>query len=259
MQTTIVGHTGFVGGVLRMARPCGPSFNTSNYRDLPRAPHGLLVCAGVSAAKWRANADPEGDLAGIMALWESLRRCSAERVVLVSTVDVYPEPRGVDEGDLPHGLPNHAYGRNRLALEEMVLDRFPGALVVRLPALFGPGLKKNALHDMMRGHMTESVDPESRFQWYGLDRLWGDMDRLLALPSAPAVVNLTAEPLRTGDVRDLLFPGLALGSALRAARVPPSYDVRSRHAGLLGGEAGYVEGRAAALARMAAFVRGAAA
>mgnify|MGYP002224763577 CR=1 FL=1 len=46
----------------------------------------------------------------------------------------------------PDGLP--AYGRNRLQLERWVREDYPNALIVRLPALYGIGLKKNFLFDL---------------------------------------------------------------------------------------------------------------
>ena len=41
-----------------------------------------------------------------------------------------------------------AYGKNRLQLERWVREDHPDALIVRLPALYGRGLKKNFLYDL---------------------------------------------------------------------------------------------------------------
>jgi hypothetical protein len=40
-----------------------------------------------------------------------------------------------------------AYGLNRYRLECMVRERYPDALIVRLPGLFGRGIKKNFIYD----------------------------------------------------------------------------------------------------------------
>jgi hypothetical protein len=57
-----------------------------------------------------------------------------------------------------------AYGRNRRALEAFCADRFDDCLIVRLPALFGPGLRKNFIFDllnpvpsMLRGDAMDAV------------------------------------------------------------------------------------------------------
>lgn len=59
------------------------------------------------------------------------------------------DSRGVYE-DSPardtEGLP--AYGKNRLQLERWVREDFPDALIVRLPALYGAGIRKNFLFDL---------------------------------------------------------------------------------------------------------------
>ena len=79
---------------------------------------------------------------------ENLRRIAPKELVLISSIAVYADSRGKDE-DSPmptSGLP--AYGRNRLQLETWVREDFPAALIVRLPALYGRGLRKNFLYDL---------------------------------------------------------------------------------------------------------------
>lgn len=62
--------------------------------------------------------------------------------MLISSIAVYADSRGKDEQSpmTPDGLP--AYGRNRLQLERWVREDYPNALIVRLPALYGIGLKR---------------------------------------------------------------------------------------------------------------------
>ena len=108
----------------------------------------LCVYAGVPAAMFLANADPEADLAVMRGARENLRRIAPKAVALISSIAVYADSRGKTEEDDPEGPGLSAYGRNRLQLERWVREDFPDALIVRLPALYGRGLRKNFLYDL---------------------------------------------------------------------------------------------------------------
>ena len=69
-------------------------------------------------------------------------------MVLISSIAVYADSRGKNEDDEPDTDGLSAYGSNRLQLERWVREDFPAALIVRLPALYGKGLKKNFLYDL---------------------------------------------------------------------------------------------------------------
>ena len=145
----LVGSTGFVGGNLlakhTFAAECHSSDITAQYGTRP----DLCVYAGVPAAMFLANADPEADLAVMRAARENIRQIAPKRLVLISSIAVLADSRGVyedspaqDTGALP------AYGKNRLQLERWVREDFPDALIVRLPALYGVGIRKNFLFDL---------------------------------------------------------------------------------------------------------------
>ena len=145
----LVGSTGFVGGNLlakhTFAAECHSSDITAQYGTRPV----LCIYAGVPAAMFLANADPEADLAVMRAARENIRQIAPKRLVLISSIAVLADSRGVYE-DSPaqdnEGLP--AYGKNRLQLERWVREDFPDALIVRLPALYGAGIRKNFLFDL---------------------------------------------------------------------------------------------------------------
>ena len=144
----LVGSTGFVGGNLRakhtFAAVCHSSDIAAQYGTQP----DLCVYAGVPAAMFLANADPEADMEVMRTARENLRKIAPKSLVLISSIAVFADSRGRCEDDAPDtdGLP--AYGRNRLQLEQWVREDFNDALIVRLPALYGAGLKKNFLFDL---------------------------------------------------------------------------------------------------------------
>lgn len=249
----LIGSTGFVGGVLGRAHAYDLAVHRSNIEILRGRAVDRIVCAGLPAAKWLANRDPAADLANMEALQATLRTVQARSFVLISTVDVYPEPQGCDESWELGNAANHAYGRHRLRFEAFVRDHFPQATILRLPALFGPGLKKNVLFDLLHDNCLESIQPASSFQWYPLVRLPADMARCEA--TERKLVNLCPEPLATRDILGHLFPGKQVGSQAGPA---VHYDVRTQHAAALGGAGNYVLPRAQVLESMRHFVRAAA-
>src|SRR5206468_8484334 len=90
-------HTGFVGGNLAAQHPFDAHFNSKNVEEVAGRTFELLVVSGMPAAKWIANRDPDGDRAVLDRLWGNLSQARADTVVIMSTVDVYPSPVGVDE------------------------------------------------------------------------------------------------------------------------------------------------------------------
>lgn len=248
MSAALIGHTGFVGGNLLRQRPFDALFNSANIDQINGRSFDLVVCAGARAETWRANADPESDLNDIERLTRALEHAEAQKLVLISTVDVFADPVGVDE-DSPTptaGVP--AYGRNRRRLEQIVASRFD-ALIVRLPALFGPGLKTNAVYDLLHGNEIARIDARASFQFYDIRRLWSDID--VAIDHDLSLVHLPTEPATVGEIARTAF-GIHFINELDEA--PARYDVHTRFASLFGGRDSYVENKADVLARIAAWV-----
>lgn len=285
----LVGSTGFVGGNLlakhTFAAECHSSDITAQYGTRP----DLCVYAGVPAAMFLANADPEADLAVMRAARENIRQIAPKRLVLISSIAVLADSRGVYE-DSPaqdtEGLP--AYGKNRLQLERWVREDFPDALIVRLPALYGAGIRKNFLFDlhtitpaMLRPEkyselaaksplvksaytladngfykLNATADPaalraffaandfnalaftdaRSRYQFYNLGRLWSDMEAARA--ADVKLLHLCTPPVSAAEVYTAVTGKADWHNEL--PKPPFDYDLRSRHAALLGGSGDYL-------------------
>jgi hypothetical protein len=253
MKRALIGHTGFVGGTLLAAGGFTHGFNSRDFRDMRGAEFDEVVCAGIPAVKYLANREPEQDRAAIGALLEVLVTVRAGRFILISTIDVYPDPaQPLDEATVLEGLPNHPYGLHRFEVEQFVASRFPNHAVVRLPALFGEGMKKNALYDLLHGNQVDKVNPAAQFQWYPTRRLPGDL--VCVARAGLRLVNLVTEPVGMCDVVRRFFPGAGVGPEIKPA---PRYDLRTRHAELFGGTVPYITGRSQVLLAMGDFIKGA--
>lgn len=150
MKHTLVGYTGFVGGNLAASHSFDALYNTKNITDGFGSDNGLVVYSGMRAEKFLAAADPAADLALAQEAFANIEKMKPEKLVLISTIDVYPNPVGVyEDTPIEQDEAAPAYGKNRLALEGWVRSAYPGALIVRLPGLYGQGLKKNFIRDML--------------------------------------------------------------------------------------------------------------
>ena len=251
MRRALIGHTGFVGGHLLAAGGFARTYNSQNIHSLAGERFDEIVCAGITAVKWLANKEPEADWSGIQRLLDVLAQVRSERFVLISTIDVYPDPaQALDEdAELARLSSNEPYGRHRQAVEQWVIERFPVCSIVRLPALFGAGLKKNALYDLLNGNQLEKINPASTFQWYPTDRLSGDLGRIADAKSS--VVNLFTEPVAMRDILGRFFPQAKVGSEAGPA---VHYALRTKHAMLFGGTPPYVMSTGQVLTAIGNFV-----
>ena len=148
MKDLLVGATGFVGGNLRQLRSFSAECHSSDVKEYYGSRPECCIYAGVPAAMFLANTAPEQDLEVMKAARENLRMIRPERVVLISTIAVFGDSRGKDETAVPDA--ESAYGRNRFQLEQWVREDHAAVTVIRLPALYGRGLKKNFLYDLHR-------------------------------------------------------------------------------------------------------------
>ena len=244
----LIGGTGFVGSTLNRRIPFAASFNSATINSIEGREFETVVCAGAPAVKWAANNDPAGDLDNLNRLMSALKKVRTRHLVLISTIDVYPKPENVDESDVPLEH-SEAYGRNRRMLERFAEAEFERSTIIRLPGLFGDGLKKNIIFDLIHGNQIDKINPSSRFQWYPMDRFHFDV--LKIIESGVGLVNIAPEPIHTEDILTALFPDAAVGSPTQPAI---SYDMHTRHAAMLGGTGRYHLSASTVMASLRAFV-----
>lgn len=152
-MVTLVGYTGFVGSNIysRARNRIEGVFNSQNIEKAYGLDPEVLIYAGLRAEKYLAGKDPYGDLTAVLKAEENIKKINPRKLVLISTVDVYQNPVGVDETSpvLMGGAADrwHPYGLNRYYLETWARKEYPDALIIRLPGLFGLNIKKNFIYD----------------------------------------------------------------------------------------------------------------
>jgi len=250
-KTALIGYTGFVGGGIAAQAQFDDLYNSSNIADIEGKEYDLVVSAANRAEMWRINQEPEKDLAEINEFIEHIKKATIKKLVLVSTVGVYKNPNGADE-DTPietDGL--LPYGANRYHLEQFCSEHFD-TLIVRLPGLFGQGLKKNVIFDLLNDNNVDKIHYAGSYQYYNLGNIWKDIQ--IALDNNLQLVNLATEPVRTDEVAAYAF-GIPDFKNEPEGFKPAFWDMHSKHAALFGGEGPYLYNKQQELDDIKTFVQ----
>ena len=233
LPNALIGYTGFVGGNILNQHPFEFLYNSKNIEDIQGKNFDTVVCAGVPAVKWLANKEPEPDLANISRLMNNLKNISAKKFILISTVDVYPKTSGIDEDFSINKEVLLPYGKHRRILEEFVENNFD-YLIIRLPGIFGKGLKKNPLYDLIQKDFTY-INPRSSLQFYNLAYLWADINK--SLEHNLKIVNFISEPLTLDEVAMAV---LGLNLPNESMVNTQQYDIHSKYGSLWGNAKPYL-------------------
>lgn len=197
MSIGLVGHTGFVGGHLKMqCDNITHLFNSLNIETIEGLSFDTLYLACCPAEKWKANKYPDKDTNNLIKLKGHLSKCLAKKVILISTIDVYSCNKQ-NEDNTPETC--HTYGKNRYDFEQYISKTFSNVQIVRLPALFGFNLKKNYIYDLLHENMVENIKAKSSFQWFDM----ADLYHYINVYHDKKIVNLFPEPITTSEIIDI--------------------------------------------------------
>ncbi len=198
----VLGGEGFVGSAyVRLLTELGlpvQAVTRANYAELRGTSCAVLINANGNSKKFLSTRDPLWDFdASVRSVAQSLEDFKAERYVYLSSGDVYPETHTAtvtqEEQSIDLGRISR-YGLHKYLAEQLVRAVHPAWLVVRMGGFVGPGLKKNAIFDMLTGAPVW-LDPASELQFVDTSDaarlVWG----LVQAGQAKQVVNLGAEGL----------------------------------------------------------------
>lgn len=250
MRTALIGYTGFVGSNLKEQYDFTDLYNSKNFKEMKNQEYDLVVCAGISAVKWMANKEPKKDLENIKALEEILATINAKQFVLISTIDVYATTQILDEDFDCASISNHAYGLHRLAFEKFCANKFDDCTIVRLPGLFGNGLKKNVIYDLLNDNCLEMINTKSSFQYYYLKYLWKDIQ--ITIDNDIKLINLFTEPVPTQLIFSTFFAEKEIGQE----EVPEGhYDLYTKHANKWNNTGNYIYTKDEMMQQLAEFIK----
>lgn len=173
-------------------------YDSSNIEKIFDNRYDLLIYSGVNASKYYADRNPVNDKLHCLRAYDIFKNISAEEKILISTIDA---SRSFEQSS--------AYGDNRRLLETKILqdkELLDNSKILRLPALYGSTVKKNAWYDSIKGadsivlnddllnkidyeckkfhldrinyNILSFVDPQSEFAWYHLDTILRTIDRV---------------------------------------------------------------------------------
>jgi nucleoside-diphosphate-sugar epimerase len=196
---TIIGGNGFVGSAyvrLLAARGVAHQVVTrENYNSLRGTPCDVLINANGNSKKFLAAREPLNEFdQSVRSVATSLEDFPCQTYVLLSTGDVYPDqssPAASREDQVIDPAQQSRYGLHKSLAEQLVRGTQKNWLVLRMGGFVGPGLKKNAIHDMLNGAPVW-LSPESELQFISTDRAAALVWSLVENGVRNEIVNLGA-------------------------------------------------------------------
>jgi nucleoside-diphosphate-sugar epimerase len=210
----IIGDTGLVGQNLKDQINFDLLFNSKNINTFDKLvfDNSDLFLSCLPGTKWKVNQTKESilnDLNNLLNLINIIKNKQYNNIVLISSIDVYLQTELESNEDDKILLPDSGYARNRYLFEILVesLLKYNNLKIIRLPALFGNYLKKNALFDLINNNL-DYVNEESFFQWYNLSNISKDIEK--SFKNSEKIINLFSEPVQMKDIIDLYFKNIKI-------------------------------------------------
>lgn len=225
----VLGAAGFVGSaIVAEAKARGLrvlEITRQNYVAGLRA--RWFVNADGNSKKYLARENPPLDFdLSVRSVMRSLHDFHFERYCFLSSIDVYDnvrDPSANAESTVIRRERLSPYGLHKLIAEDLVRAYAPNRLILRMGGFVGPGLKKNSVYDLLKGHPLR-VHPDSRYQYLHTRDLARIALDLLADERADELWNVAGDGLVC--VRDIAawIPGARLPET-PAGCAPEHYEI----------------------------------
>jgi len=184
--TALIGYSGFVGSnILNYLKKKNKKelllINSKNIESLKIKKIKKIYFCALPATKWLSNKFPTKDEKNINRIKKVLNQINCEDFVLISTIDIHNK--------------KEYYGKSRLSFEKYILKKFKKAKIIRLPGLFGKGLKKNVIFDLLNNNNINNVFFSDTFQWLDIKDFIKFLNKLDNGKARKKLYELYPEPL----------------------------------------------------------------
>jgi nucleoside-diphosphate-sugar epimerase len=156
MRIGVIGANGFVGSALCRNHNENDEIiqiNKNNYEEEKKEKFDVLINSAMPSAKFWANTNPYEDFKKTVGLTADLAyNWKYKKIIQISTISV-------ENSDTPYAI-------NKKAAETIL--NFKNSLVIRLGTLYGIGLKKGPLFDLLNGNKVY-MDKKSQFDFIDVD------------------------------------------------------------------------------------------
>jgi hypothetical protein len=211
-KIALIGSSGLIGKVILNSLIKKnfkiSKYNSRNITNIKNKKFYKIYCAGLPAEKWKANNFPNKDRKNMLKLLNNLKKTKCDKFYLISSIDTHK--------------PEEAYGKNRLDFENYIKKIFSNYLIIRLPGVFGNGLKKNIIFDLLNRKNLENISKDDYFQWYNLKYLFSDINKYEKKYGLNRVIELYSKPIKNHYIIKL-FPKLKI---LHQEKKNIKYDIK---------------------------------
>jgi nucleoside-diphosphate-sugar epimerase len=208
----IVGGNGFVGSAF--TRLCEANrtdyavITRQNYHEFMSERCDILIDSDGNSAKTLASNDPVQDFdANVRSVRARLVDFKYSSYVYVSSCDVYPDcslPATTVEDETIDITEQSPYGFHKYLAEQCVRYVAPKWLIVRFGGFVGPGLRKNAVYDILKDGPLW-LDPDSELQFMHTERAAGIVLELIKRNMYNEIFNICGRGLiKLQDIIDTI-------------------------------------------------------
>jgi len=228
----IIGYTGFIGGYLTKYLKTNNLYNTKNIINISKKNFDVVYCCAPSSAMWIANKDPIEDFLKVSNLIRNFKNIKTKNFILISTIEVFRKKNSCNEDSLDFNNDIYSYGYNRFLIEQAAKKIFKNLFIIRLPIVYGLGVKKNIIFDL-KNNILNLLNPNDILQFYPVEMLLNDIN--LAIKHNIGIINLCSEPIKVKELLMFCSKSSIINNSLKAAK-KRKYNMTSNYSNIWNNE-----------------------